>query len=912
MAEQPMVERPSKAPVSSGFSAAAPSDGAMAVPRVFGRLLLMKLLARGGMGDVYLAATTGIEGAERPCVVKTVRRDHIHDGSFLARFLDEARVQSQLNHPGVAQVLEASTDESGEPYTLVEYVEGRSLADVRQRAIQLGARIGWPEALAMAIEMAHALAHVHERAGSDGTPLGIVHRDLSPQNVMIGYAGEVKLIDFGTARGHNRRCHTVAGVVFAKPGYVAPEVARQQVGDGRIDVYALGIMLWELCAGRRFLTQDPQKHLEDAAANKVVVPKIAEEIGAPAELDDVIAKLTANDPDDRYASAGFAAHDLGKILSMAPAAKLGERGVRARVQALMKVLWPSEPARSRAEFAKLLKGARSMQKETTTPAAGVVAEQVRAHMNDDASSLPGTPYRLVRKIGEGSSGTVFEAEHVELGRKLAIKVLAAEHASSKDAIERSRREARAVAALSHPNLCLLYDFGRALDGRVFLAMELLEGETLERRLSRMRGMDWREAVELAIEVTRALEAAHTANLVHRDLKPANLFLLDTPTANTERTGLTPVHASPRTERQAARLKLLDFGVAMALSDVDAHDEKRSQGFAIFGTPEYMSPEQVAGDPIDGRCDLYALGCVLYELVTGSAPFEGRSSVLVMGKQLREVPEPPRVRAPHRGIPEALENVIMTALAKSADNRFANAAAMREALEASLVVPAPRRNVRRIASRALAAVAFAAVAIVGGRALTESRLVPSPYAEVAPISLGASGASGASVTPGAALPANAKVPAALAASDPRASTAPVPVPPAAAVVAAKDDVPETDSRRTLDRTPDRRLLEARAYAKTHMGDASALKAWATAAMRAGDLRDARRAAEAWALRDGTAEPRIFLATVLDGTGHRADALAVLEEVLENHPDSVEARRLHARFGVPLGPDGNSSRTSIARR
>ena len=239
-----------------GFSSAAPRRSPL--PRMLGRRILLKLVARGGMGDVYLAATTGIEGAERPCIVKTVRRDHIHDGSFLARFLDEARVQAQLQHPGVAQVLEAATDENGEPFTVVEYVEGRSLGDVRQRAMQIGvrdrrgptrspSRSRWPQ----------ALAHVHERPGADGTPLGIVHRDLSPQNVMVGYAGEVKLIDFGTARGHNRRCHTVAGVVFAKPGYVAPEVARQQVGDGRIDVYALGVMLWELCAGRRFLDGRP-------------------------------------------------------------------------------------------------------------------------------------------------------------------------------------------------------------------------------------------------------------------------------------------------------------------------------------------------------------------------------------------------------------------------------------------------------------------------------------------------------------------------------------------------------------------------------------------------------------------------------------------------------------------------------
>src|SRR5271154_3379316 len=270
------------------FSSAA----ALPLPRMVGRRIVLKLAARGGMGDVYLGATTGLEGAERPCIVKTVRRDHVHDGSFLARFLDEARVQAQLQHPGIAQVLEAANDESGEPYTVVEYVEGRALSDVRQRALQTGARVSWADAVAVAVEIAQALAHVHERSGTDGAPLGIVHRDLSPQNVMVSYAGEIKLIDFGTARGHNRRCHTVAGVVFAKPGYVAPEVARQQVGDGRIDLYAMGIVLWELCAGRRFLTTDPQPHIDEAAPGRVVLPPIAPECNAPPALDEILVKLT--------------------------------------------------------------------------------------------------------------------------------------------------------------------------------------------------------------------------------------------------------------------------------------------------------------------------------------------------------------------------------------------------------------------------------------------------------------------------------------------------------------------------------------------------------------------------------------------------------------------------------------------
>src|SRR5580704_3378943 len=528
-----------------------PSAAALPLPRMQGRRVLLKLAARGGMGDVYLAATIGIEGAERACIVKTVRRDHMHDGSFLARFLDEARVQSQLQHPGVVEGLEAATDENGEPYTAVEYVEGHSLSDVRQRAVQMGVRVAWADAAAIAIEVAQALAHVHDRAGVDGTPLGIVHRDLSPQNVMVSYAGEVKLIDFGTARGHNRRCRTVAGVVFAKPGYVAPEVARQQVGDGRIDLYALGIMLWELSAGRRFLTGDPQKHLDDTAAGLVNVPAIAASCGAPAALDEIIVKLTHNDPDERYARAGLAVADLGKLLSSAPWVEGHERGVRPRIAGLMRKLWPHEPARSRTEFARLLRDAReTLQKgANATPAAGPVSEAIALRMSpSDPTQLAGTPYRMGRKLGEGASGAVYEAEHVELGRKLAVKILGPEHAASPVALERFRREARAVARLSHPNLVQLYDFGKSLDGRTFLAMELCAGETLDARLQRAP-MDWREAAQVAVEAARALEAAHAAGLVHRDLKPQNLML-----------------TTPSTGADAPAVKLLDFGLATALID----------------------------------------------------------------------------------------------------------------------------------------------------------------------------------------------------------------------------------------------------------------------------------------------------------------------------------------------------------
>jgi serine/threonine protein kinase len=897
---------------AGGFSSAVVT---IPLPRIFGRLLLLKLLARGGMGDVYLAATTGIEGAERPIVVKTVRRDHIHDGSFLARFLDEARVQAQLNHPGVAQILEASTDENGEPYTVVEYVEGRSLADVRHRAVQVGARIGWPEACALAIEMGMALSHVHERSGADGTPLGIVHRDLSPQNVMVGHAGEVKLIDFGTARGHNRRCHTVAGVVFAKPGYVAPEVARQQVGDGRIDVYAIGVMLWELCAGKRLLVGEAQKHLEDVAAGRFDIPLLASTRGIPRELDTIIQKLCANDPDDRYASAATAAMDLARVLAQAPAGKSGERSVRARVGVLMKTLWQHEPARSRAEFGKLLKQARELRKEPETPPASGVMEIHAAHMTQDPSILSGTPYKLLRKIGEGASGEVFEAEHVELGRRYAVKVLTSAHAAAHDAVDRFRKEARAVAKLSHPNLVQLHDFGKSIDGRVFLVMELLEGKTLD--VHAEKGLSWRESIRLGIQATRALEAAHQAGVVHRDLKPQNLFLTC-----------------------EGDLKLLDFGVAMALADT-GDGERKQKGFAVFGTPEYMAPEQVAGETVDARCDIYALGCVMYELVTGTRPFEG-SPVVVMGKQLREAPERPRTRAPHAVIPGELEALVLKALAKSKDDRFASALALREALEEALVAPDRRRTRAR---RLVGAAILASVALIGAAGLKDrvsDRLLASKE-PVAATTLTVAELPNATSTVAPALTATAvpvldepsPAPSAAAPNAPTSTVALVPasasaaapvVAPAAAAAAtpavAADPTPAITreahqddhardvllvhaTARSLDKPEDVRdaklhLADARTIARQHATDPHALKAWAIAAMHAGETREARRAAEAWAVHDTSAEPRLFLAAALESSGRKREARAVLEEWLTNHPDSPDAKRMLARLGAAPDP------------
>lgn len=686
------------------------------IARRFARYWLLKLIARGGMGEVYLAATTGIEGAERPCVVKIIRREHAKDSSFLARFFDEARVQSQLQHPGVVQVFEAAVDENSEPYVVVEYVEGRNLGEVRTRSLQLSLRMSWADAAAVALATAEALAHVHERVDIAGSPLGIVHRDLSPQNIMLGYCGDVKLIDFGTARGQNRRCHTVSGVVFAKPGYVAPEVANGKSGDARVDLYALGVVLWELAAGRRFLQGDPAEHLAGVAKNSRNPPPIATFIGAPPRLDAILSKLVAFDPDRRYASAREAATDLAQLLSKAPSLSNGERGVRARIAQLMSTIYPAEPTKSRREFARLVMATRTREQEGKAiglslpplpPSPCSAKEEV-----DDAL-LPGTRYRIERKIGQGAAGTVYEAEHIDLGRRVAIKVLSTERSISPDLAVRFRREARLLSRLSHPNLVALHDFGQASDGRLFCAMELLEGETLDQRLAREGALPWREALGIAMQVVTALKVAHHAGLVHLDLKPSNLFCCVDGT-----------------------VKLLDFGLAKMLDEVNDGSEDKG-GFALFGTPEYMAPEQVASTAVDARADIYAMGCVLYELCTGKLPFEGNSPVEVLDAKVSRLPERPRDRVPDWQVPEEVDRLIMRALERDPDRRTASASALLEAMHRALRAPGVRRQRKRLAAMAMVATCLiAAVILVVGAVVKKypdriDAAVGQVYASLAP-------------------------------------------------------------------------------------------------------------------------------------------------------------------------------------
>ena len=268
-------------------------------------------------------------------------------------------------------------------------------------------------------------------------------------------------------------------------------------------------------------------------------------------------------------------------------------------------------------------------------------------------------YRVIEKIGEGGMGAVFVAEHPDIGRRVALKVLHRNLAENPDAVKRFLTEARVVNAIRHRHIVDIYDFGQTSAGEPYFTMEMLHGEPLAQRLARSR-LPIGVAIDIARQVSDAVGAGHSKGTIHRDLKPDNLFLV-------EDAGRDPF------------VKVLDFGIAK-LVDPKMRVSYRTATGVVAGTPYYMSPEQCAGGrSVDHRSDIYALGVVLFEMVTGRVPFEGEGVGEVMAAHLRDAPPDPR--ALRRGLPDALCEAITRALQKDPRKRFPTMEAMDRALAA---------------------------------------------------------------------------------------------------------------------------------------------------------------------------------------------------------------------------------------
>ncbi len=252
-------------------------------------------------------------------------------------------------------------------------------------------------------------------------------------------------------------------------------------------------------------------------------------------------------------------------------------------------------------------------------------------------------YRIVRKLGSGGMADVYLAEDEELGRRVAIKILNDRHANDESFVERFRREAKNAAGLSHPNIVSIYDRGEA-EGTYYIAMEYLEGRSLKELVVARGPLPIGDAIEFTRQVLAALRFAHRKGVVHRDIKPHNVM------ADAD-----------------GRLKVTDFGIARA------GVSQMTEAGSIIGTAQYLSPEQARGAAVDQRSDLYSVGIVLYETLTGTVPFTGDSPVEIAMRHLSDTPRPPSLERPE--IPPDLDMVVLRALAKNPDDRFQTAEEM---------------------------------------------------------------------------------------------------------------------------------------------------------------------------------------------------------------------------------------------
>lgn len=298
----------------------------------------------------------------------------------------------------------------------------------------------------------------------------------------------------------------------------------------------------------------------------------------------------------------------------------------------------------------------------------------------DVESLPliiEGKYRLEQLIAHGGMGSVYRATHIALERAVAIKILRAEFLADATARERFNREARAAARLKHPNIVAVYDSGHLPNGSAYLVMELVEGRSLREEMRahavRLGQMRPERAAAILSQVCAGIEAAHRQGIIHRDLKPDNV-MIET--------------ASNYSGDSTERVLVLDFGIAKLA--IPENGEQTWKGLTdentIVGTPKYISPEQCTGQPVDARSDIYSLGVLLYEMLSGHAPFAGENTSVVLLKHLQEPPAP--LRRFVSGISPQLEQVVLRSLAKQPQHRFQSAAEFAGALLTAVASSAP--------------------------------------------------------------------------------------------------------------------------------------------------------------------------------------------------------------------------------
>ncbi len=499
------------------------------VEATFGKYRILAELGRGGMADVYLAMVAGPTGSgfSKLSVLKRLRENLAEDPEFVAMLMDEARISARLNHPNVVQSHEIGI-EGGSYFLAMEYLDGQPLHRIQKRSITGGARFPMELELLVVSDVLAGLHHAHELADYDGTPLNIVHRDVTPQNVFVTYGGHVKVVDFGIAKAAGRSCETRQGIVKGKLRYMSPEQAMGLSIDRRADLFSVGVLLWEAITGERFWKDQEELDIARAliAGNYDPSPK-AKAPGVPDALDAICCRALALSVDDRYETAEEFRTDLDAYLTTLDGVALRRRlgawveGTFSRERATIREIIERAGRRAEPMSVEKLNLSRSGSRGSDAPGAASVRPLVVSMAPPPApnypATLPAPPSTPPAPVAKKSNGWVMGAGVIGV---VAAMGVGAFFASSAGRATAGRHEVRVKAAASPAVLVT----------------------TSERRAARMH--DAEQTAPEPVVVYRYVRPAPAPRVAPRPQAGATAST-DAPAASTTSSDLVPHAARPK-------------------------------------------------------------------------------------------------------------------------------------------------------------------------------------------------------------------------------------------------------------------------------------------------------------------------------------------------------------------------------